>query len=180
MKHYLTTLLAAVMIVGTSTILTMKHLHALASLGTLLLPIAAIAEATPATTPQLKAPLHGLEEVGYQDVRHEGGFWGPRLERHHKTTIPHVLDKLDERKHIANFDVAAKVMKGEAVKQGATTPDQAGHALERNAGNHGTGSDDPKGAKDGEITGHSAFDSDVHKALEGACYTLASARTWRV
>ncbi len=150
----------------------MKHLHTLASLGTLLLPIAAIAETPPATTPQLKAPLHGLEEVGWQDVNLRGGFWGPRLDIHHKSTIPHVIAKLDERKHIANFDVAAKVLKGESAKQGATDPDQAGQALEGNAGNHGPGSDDPSAAKDGEITGHSAFDSDVHKALEGACYTL--------
>jgi uncharacterized protein len=117
----------------------------------------------------LKPPLHGLEEVGWQDVNLRGGFWGPRLEIHHKTTIPYVIDKLDERKHIANFDIAAKVLKGGSAKQGATDPDQAGQALE---GNAGPGSENPNGAKDGEITGHSAFDSDVHKALEGACYTL--------
>lgn len=147
----------------------MKHLHALASLGALLLPVAALAQAPPATTPPLKAPLHGLEEVGWQNVNLRGGFWGPRLEIHHKTTIPHVIDKLDERKHIANFDIAAKVLKGGTTKQGATDLDQAGQALE---GNAGPGSENPNGAKDGEITGHSAFDSDVHKALEGACYTL--------
>jgi DUF1680 family protein len=135
------------------------------------------AKPTPAgsTSPpptELKPPLHGLEEVGFQDVRLEGGFWGPRLERHHQTTIPHVLDKLEERKHMANFDIAAKVLKGGTTKQGATDPDQAGQALEGNPGNSGPGSEDPKGAKDGEITGHSAFDSDVHKALEGASYTL--------
>jgi DUF1680 family protein len=120
----------------------------------------------------LKPPLHGLEEVGWQDVVLKGGFWGPRLDIHQKTTIPHVLDKLDEHKHIANFDVAAKVLKDGTAKQGATDPDQAGQALEGNAGNHGPGSDDPSAAKDGGIVGHSAFDSDVHKALEGACYTL--------
>jgi len=120
----------------------------------------------------LKPPLHGLEEVGWQAVNLRGGFWGPRLDIHHKATIPHVIDKLDERKHIANFDVAAKVLKGGSVKKGGTDSNQAGQALEGNAGNHGPGSNDPKGAKDGEITGHSAFDSDLHKALEGACYTL--------
>jgi DUF1680 family protein len=120
----------------------------------------------------LKPPLHGLEEVGWQDVNLRGGFWGPRLEIHHKTTIPHVIAKLDERKHIANFDIAAKVLRGGTAKQGATDPNQAGQALEGNTGNSGPGSNDPNGAKDGEITGHSAFDSDVYKALEGACYTL--------
>jgi len=120
----------------------------------------------------LLPPLHGLEEVGWQAVNLRGGFWGPRLDIHHKATIPHVIDKLDERKHIANFDVAAKVLKSGTAKQSATDSDQAGQALEGNAGNSGPGSNDSKGAKDGEITGHSAFDSDVYKALEGACYTL--------
>jgi hypothetical protein len=141
----------------------------LASLSTCLLPITALAEAPTAPTPELKAPLHGLEEVGWQDVNLRGGFWGPRLEIHHQTTIPHVLDKLEERKHMANFDVAAKVLKGGTAKQGVTDPDQAGQSLE---GNAGPGSENPNGAKDGEITGHSAFDSDVHKAFEGACHTL--------
>ncbi|MFM7180696.1 MAG: glycoside hydrolase family 127 protein, partial [Verrucomicrobiales bacterium] len=122
--------------------------------------------------PQLKPPMHGLEEVGPQDVNLRGGFWGPRLAIHHKTTIPHVLDMLEERKHIANFNVAAKVLKGGGVKQGVRDLDQAGQALEGNGGNHGPGSNDPNAAKDGEIVGHSAFDSDVHKGLEGACYTL--------
>ena len=124
------------------------------------------------TQPQLKPPLHGLEEVGWQDVDLRGGFWGPRLDIHHKETIPHVLAKLDERKHITNFDVAAKVLKGAAAKQGGTDANPAGQALAGDAGNHGPGSNDPKGAKEGEIVGHSAFDSDLHKALEGACYTL--------
>jgi DUF1680 family protein len=125
-----------------------------------------------ATPPQLKPPLHGLEEVGWQDVNLRGGFWGPRLDIHHKETIPHVIAKLDERKHIANFDVAAKVLKGAAGKQGGTDSDPAGQALAGDSGNHGPGSNDPKGAKEGEIVGHNAFDSDIHKALEGACYTL--------
>ena len=125
-----------------------------------------------ATPPQLKPPLHGLEEVGWQDVNLRGGFWGPRLDIHHKETIPHVIAKLDERKHIANFDVAAKVLKGAAAKKSVTDSDPAGQALAGDPGNHGPGSNDPKGAKEGEIVGHSAFDSDIHKALEGACYTL--------
>jgi uncharacterized protein len=120
----------------------------------------------------LLPPLQGLEEVGWQAVNLRGGFWGPRLDIHHKATIPHVIDKLDERKHIANFDVAAKVLKDGSVKKGGTDPNQAGQALEGNAGNHGPGSNDPNAVKDGEIVGHSAFDSDLHKALEGACYTL--------
>lgn len=125
-----------------------------------------------ATPPQIKPPLHGLEEVGWQDVDLRGGFWGPRLDIHHKVTIPHVIAKLDERKHIANFDVAAKVLKGGTAKKSGTDSDPAGQALAGDAGNHGPGSNDPKAAKDDEIVGHSAFDSDIHKALEGACYTL--------
>jgi DUF1680 family protein len=120
----------------------------------------------------LKPPVHGLEEVSPQDVKLRGGFWGPRLDIHHMTTIPHVLHMLDERKHIANFDVATKAVTGGAAQQGETDPDQAGQALEGNTGNHGPGSNDPNVATEGEIVGHSAFDSDVHKALEGACYTL--------
>lgn len=150
----------------------MTKLPLLATLNACLLSITAIAEAPPASTPQLNPPLHGLEEVGWQDVNLRGGFWGPRLDIHHKATIPHVIARLDERKHIANFDVAASVLKSGTPKQGAAEPDQAGKALEGNAGNHGPGSEDPDGGKQGEISGHSAFDSDVHKALEGACYSL--------
>lgn len=120
----------------------------------------------------LMPPLRGLEEVGWQDVNLRGGFWGSRLDIHHKATIPHVLDRLEERRHIANFDVAAGALKVGAAKRSGTDPNQAGQALEGNAGNHGPGSENPNAAKDGEIVGHSAFDSDVHKALEGACYTL--------
>jgi len=152
--------------------LNINKLPLVAALSACLLPITAIAEALPAATPQLKPPLHGLEEVGWQNVNLRGGFWGPRLDIHHKTTITHVITKLDERKHIANFDVAARVLKGVAAKQSGTNPDQAGKALEGDTQDHGPGSNDPNGAKDGEITGHSAFDSDIHKALEGACYTL--------
>jgi DUF1680 family protein len=120
-------------------------------------------------------PLHGLEEIGVESVRLRGGFWGPRLETHTKATIPHVLDKLDERGHIANFDIAAKVVKEGNRTAGTAAPDQANQALEGNAGNHGPGSNEPRGTREGEITGHSAFDSDLHKALEGACHTLVHA-----
>jgi DUF1680 family protein len=156
----------------THTLLANPGFPLLATLAACLLPLLATAEAPPAATPRLKPPLHGLEEVGWQNVNLRGGFWGPRLDIHHQATIPHVIAKLDERKHIANFDIAARVLKSGAAKPGATDPAQAGKALEGNAGDHGPGSEDSRGANDGEITGHSAFDSDLHKALEGACYTL--------
>jgi DUF1680 family protein len=125
---------------------------------------------TPALPRQLKAPVHGLDEVGWQNVDLNGSFWGPRLAIHHQTTIPHVLDMLEERKHISNFDVAAKVIRSGAAIQAATDSNQATKALEGDDGNQN--SKNPAAPVEGEIIGHSAFDSDLHKALEGACYTL--------
>ena len=117
----------------------------------------------------LKPPLHGLEEIDSRQVKLQGGFWGPRLEIHHRTTLPHVLDKLEEHHHITNFDKAAEVLRGKAAVKPATGPDidAAARALE---GDTGTEKLAPE-PNDG-IVGHSAFDSDVHKALEGACHTL--------
>jgi DUF1680 family protein len=142
-----------------------------------LLPLATAGEAPASDTPRLKAPVSGLEEVGLRNVRLQGGFWGPRLETHHQTTVPHVLDKLEERNHITNFDKAAKVLKSGGVRQdtgGDGNP--AAKALEGNAGEQDTsGPGSAKAADPSEedgIVGHSAFDSDVHKALEGACYSL--------
>jgi hypothetical protein len=128
-----------------------------------------LATATAEEKPPLIPPAHGLEEVGYQDVKLEGGFWGPRLGIHHQTTIPHTLDKLEERHHIRNFDIAAKVLKGQAAARGASHPN--GNAAEQ-ALRGDTGSDKAAASADSGIVGHSAFDSDLHKALEGACYTL--------
>ena len=34
-------------------------------------------------------PQHGLNNVSHDQVKLEGGFWGPRLEIHHNTTIPY-------------------------------------------------------------------------------------------
>ncbi|MFZ9936295.1 MAG: glycoside hydrolase family 127 protein [Luteolibacter sp.] len=122
-----------------------------------------------AQPPPLKPPVHGLEEIDHRQVDLQGGFWGPRLDIHHKTTIPHVLDKLEERHHITNFDKAAKVLKGQAEDQPATGTDidAAAQALEGD-----TGQEKPLDKSEDGIVGHSAFDSDVHKALEGACCTL--------
>lgn len=132
---------------------------------------------TEAKDPQFKPPLHGFEEIGHQNVNLRGGFWGPRLYVHQRTTIPHVLNKLEENKHISNFDVAAKVLKsGRLENKGfKSDTDPAQEALQ--------GDTDGKSALDSErkisdahdsngIVGHSAFDSDVHKALEGACHML--------
>lgn len=125
----------------------------------------------------LKPPMHGLEEVGYQNVKLRGGFWGPRLETHHHTTIPYVLDKLEERDHITNFDKAAKAVKSGTVKTGAagSSTNAAEEALQGDAAkksNAGPGSVETGKADPDAIVGHSAYDSDVHKAMEGACYSL--------
>jgi DUF1680 family protein len=123
-------------------------------------------------SPRLSAPDHGLEEVDSRVVKLEGGFWGPRLEIHQHTTIPHVLDKLEERHHLRNFDVAARVVNGGGATQGSTG---TGNTIDPLAGdtreNEARAAEGNKSPSD-EIVGHSAFDSDVHKALEGACHTL--------
>ena len=54
---------------------------------------------------ELKAPMRGLEEVGYHDVDLKGGFWGPRLQIHHEVTVGHALDRLDANGHVTNFDI---------------------------------------------------------------------------
>ena len=130
------------------------------------LAAAVFAEADRASSP--KPPLHGLEEVSHREVDLKGGFWGPRLEIHHRNTIPHVLDKLEERHHMRNFDVAAKVLKGGEVGRGAGDEAGGAQALEGNAGNT---DEEPREPDEEGIVGHSAFDSDVYKALEGACYS---------
>lgn len=107
-----------------------------------LIVVLAFAASAQAKEPQLKLPLHGFDEVAHQNVDLRGGFWGPILYTHQRTTIPHVLNKLEEHNHISNFDAAAEALKSGEVKK-----------------------TDPSG-----IVGHSAFDSDVHKALEGACH----------
>ena len=135
--------------------------------------VAATGEEVPGVVPRPKSPVSGFEEVGLQDVRLKGGFWGPRLDIHHKTTIPHVLDKLEERHHFRNFDIAAEVLKGKADKSGeaGSGTNAAEEALQGN-----TDKQEAPAAKteDSGIVGHSAFDSDAHKALEGACYSLCN------
>lgn len=122
---------------------------------------------------EMKPPSRGLNEVSNRQVNLKGGFWGPRIEIHHQNTIPHVLDKLEERHHMRNFDVAAEVLKSGTVVRSAIDTEEGTKALEGNAGNAGPGS-----ANDGEsgIVGHSAFDSDVYKALEGACYSCGNCK----
>ena len=131
------------------------------------LSISTFAEQTKA--PQPKPPQHGLTEVSHRQVNLKGGFWGPRLDIHHEQTIPHALDKLEERHHIRNFDIAAKVVKGGKVVRGADDTGEGTKALEGDAGNSNEESGQP--TEEG-IVGHSAFDSDLYKALEGACYSL--------
>lgn len=122
--------------------------------------------------PLPKAPLHGLQEVGHQQVDLKGGFWGPRLDIHQENTIPHVLDKLEERHHMRNFDIAAEVLKGGEVIRGRDE-EEGTKALEGNAGNV---DEESKESEEEGIVGHSAFDSDVYKALEGACYSCDHCR----
>lgn len=81
------------------------------------------------------APKRGLTEVGQEQVKLRGGFWGPRQKAAAAVTIPHALNELEKDGHLRNFDKAAGVEKGK--------PD-----------------------------GHSAFDSDLYKVLEGAAYAL--------
>lgn len=130
-----------------------------------------------AASPSPLPPVHGLEEVGYRDVRLRGGFWGPRLEIHHHNTIPHVLHKLEERNHITNFDKTAKAVKSGTVKSRAagSSTNAAEEALQGDAArksNAGPGGVETGKADPDAIVGHSAYDSDVHKAMEGACYSL--------
>ena len=80
-------------------------------------------------------PKKGLNDVSHNHVTLRDGFWGARLNTHHKTTIPHALDCLERNGHMTNFDKAAGVF-------------------------------------DGPLRGHHAFDSDLHKAMEGALYSL--------
>jgi uncharacterized protein len=115
-------------------------------------------------------PSIGLEEVGHQNVDFEGGFWGPRLEIHHRTTIPHALDHLEERQHVTNFDKAAKALRNQSADRVSENPASESSPLE---------GDTEKNRKAGAvnnpdhgIVGNIAYDSDVHKALEGACHSL--------
>jgi DUF1680 family protein len=125
----------------------------------------------PETVPS--STSRGLEEVSYQHVHLTGGFWGPRLRIHHQTTIPHVLDKLEEHQHMQNFDVAARVLQGEQSAQAGSGNDTAGgEALKGDPGAAKSYSGPGSAENDDGIVGHSAFDSDVYKALEGACLVL--------
>lgn len=136
----------------------------------------AFTEDVKAKPPTFISPTHGFEEIGHQHVDLRGGFWGPRLYTHQRTTIPHVLNQLEERRHIANFDIAAKALKnGDLKSKDATTSgSSAEQALQGDVGKSasGPGSADSVVTDPNGIIGHSAFDSDVHKALEGACHML--------
>ncbi|MFK7909776.1 MAG: glycoside hydrolase family 127 protein [Akkermansiaceae bacterium] len=114
------------------------------------------------------APTTGFTEVPQDKVTWRGGFWGKRLDIHHKTTIPHVLDNLDQRHHFRNFDVAAKVVAGERSVTGSDDSDVSINPLE------GDPSVDKTEEKitEFDIVGNHAYDSDAHKGLEGACHSL--------
>ncbi len=57
-------------------------------------------------------PIHGLQEVTNQQVKLQGGFWGPRLKTASEVTIPHSLNSLEKDGHVTNFDKAAGVAEG--------------------------------------------------------------------
>jgi DUF1680 family protein len=125
-----------------------------------------------AKAPQPKAPKHGFEEVDHKQVDLQGGFWGPRQDIHQQTTIPHVLDKLEQRHHLRNFDIAARVLKSDGTKQKSAGSGDTIDPLSGNTAESETGPAKDDESQGDEIVGHSAFDSDVHKALEGACHSL--------
>lgn len=113
-------------------------------------------------------PLKGLEAVSPQNLKFKGGFWGARLETHRKTTIPHVLDHLENSHHFSNFDLAAKVVRGEA----SGSSDRAGEARDPLQGDSGGKEISADPETENTIVGNHAFDSDAHKGLEGACHLL--------
>jgi len=54
-----------------------------------------------------------LRNVPLEDVDLAGIFWGPRLQTHYETTIPHTLNRLEEEGHVTNFDLAAGLIEGD-------------------------------------------------------------------
>lgn len=136
----------------------------------ILLALSSCLTAQAKENPKLKPPTSGLQAVDYRDVTFKGGFWGIRQEIHKETTVNHVLDQLEEKNHMRNFDIAAEVLAGKR-----QVPGQAGGNIadEPLAGNPGPSKQSEEKKEDG-IVGHNAFDSDVHKAMEGACYSLGN------
>jgi hypothetical protein len=133
-------------------------------IGVLVLSITAHGAETPASIPRLMAPAHGLEEVPARNVRLDGGFWGPRLRIHHETTVRHVLDKLEKHHHISNFDIAAEFLTTGGSGSGVKPSGASDAALQGDTGESPAAVPE----KIRGIVGHSAFDSDVHKALDAA------------
>ena len=120
-------------------------------------------------------PDSGLEGLSAREVKLTGGFWGARLDTHHQTTIPYVLDQLQEHHHFRNFDVAARVVAGKTPTPGEAGTDDSASPLQGNAGTEKSPGATPvneAAAEDSGIVGNHAFDSDAHKALEGACHSL--------
>ncbi|MCH7229112.1 glycoside hydrolase family 127 protein, partial [Verrucomicrobiaceae bacterium E54] len=126
-------------------------------------------KATAQTSPL--APQKGLREVDGRNVTLTGGFWGTRVDRHHRITIPHVLDKLEERHHFSNFDLAAKVVGGDLGMLDGGNADEAHNPLE---GDPGATEHSDNRKKGNAIVGNHAYDSDAYKGLEGACHSLCN------
>jgi uncharacterized protein len=81
--------------------------------------LALVASASSADTP----PIRGLTEVHNQQVKLQGGFWGPRLKTAGEVTTPHSLDHLEKDGHITNFDKAAGLVEGPPSGHGAFDSD---------------------------------------------------------
>lgn len=118
------------------------------------------------------APNIGFKEVAHDKVTWRGGFWGKRLDIHQRTTIPHVLDNLDERHHFRNFDVAAKVVAGEKLVTGNNGSGESSSPLDGDPSAAGTSDTTAEKTATIDIVGNHAYDSDAHKGLEGACLSL--------
>jgi len=79
------------------------HIFHKTALTVLVLTMNFAVAASPADIPA----IHGLQEVTNQQVKLQGGFWGPRLKTASQVTIPHALDCLEKDGHVTNFDKAA-------------------------------------------------------------------------
>ncbi len=95
----------------------------------------------------LLAADYPVQPVPFTAVRVTGGFWRTRQEVNRTVTVPFALQQCEESKRMLNFDLAAETMRRRAA-----------------------------GEKDFQNKPPTLFpfdDSDVYKAIEGACYVLS-------
>lgn len=118
----------------------------------LLFPMKTLIASILCAAPLLSATSHcatdyPLQPVPFTSVRVTGGFWKPRQEVNGAVTVPYAFQQCEETKRIANFDLAAEVMKRRAA--GETTFQHK------------------------PPTSFPFDDSDIFKAIEGASYALS-------